>query len=264
MRVSRLLEGIMTVRADVLGLGRFLGSANTRGQVLRDLGQHVYLSLLPLVFGIVLAVVLGWLGHRIGWVRSTVLVLSNLLYTIPSLALFVVIPGIIGTKILDSVNVVVALTIYTTALLVRPVMDALDAVPDHIIDAATAMGYRPARRFFTVELPLAVPVLAAGVRVASVSNISLVSVGALIGTGGLGVLFTDGFSREYYAPIIVGIALTLLLALAVDLLLVLLRRLLTPWQVQRTPQTQPAQSKLPRQPTMPSQSPGTTESAVTA
>ena len=226
-------RGVGIARTDFLDLGKFLGSANARGEVLADLGQHIYLSLFPLLLGVLLAIVIGWLGHRIRWARSAVLVLSNLLYTIPSLALFVVIPGIIGTKILDGVNVVVALTIYTTALLVRPVMDALDAVPDHVTAAATAMGYRPVRRFFGVELPLAVPVLAAGVRVASVSNISLVSVGALIGTGGLGVLFTDGFSREYYAPIIVGIVLTLLLALVVDLALVLLRRLFTPWTRQR-------------------------------
>jgi osmoprotectant transport system permease protein len=113
---------------------------------------------------------------------------------------------------------------------VRPVLDALDAVPPHVVAAATAVGYRPAARFFGVELPLSVPVLAAGVRVAAVSNISLVSVGALIGTGGLGVLFTDGFQREYFSPIVVGIVLTMLLALVVDLLLVYLRKLLTPWE----------------------------------
>jgi osmoprotectant transport system permease protein len=211
-------------------LGRYLSSANSRKEILGDLGEHSYLALLPLVLGVLLAVLAGWLGHRWNPVRGVLLVLSNLLYTIPSLALFVVIPGIIGSKILDSVNVVVALTIYTTALLVRPVLDALDAVPPEVIAAATAVGYRPARRFLGVELPLAVPVLFAGVRVASVSNISLVSVGALIGTGGLGVLFTDGFQREYFSPIVVGIVLTLLLALVVDLLLVLLLRTLTPWE----------------------------------
>ncbi|WP_158892431.1 ABC transporter permease [Amycolatopsis anabasis] len=211
-------------------LGRYLGSANNRAEILGDLGEHVYLALLPLVLGIVLAIAAGWLGCRWQPARNVLLVVSNLLYTIPSLALFVVIPGIIGSKILDSVNVIVALTIYTTALLVRPVLDALDAVPPHVIAAATAVGYRPARRFFGVELPLSVPVLAAGVRVASVSNISLVSVGALIGTGGLGVLFTDGFQREYFSPIVVGIVLTLLLALVVDLLLVLLRNVATPWE----------------------------------
>ncbi|WP_199432437.1 ABC transporter permease [Qaidamihabitans albus] len=210
-------------------LSRFLGSENVRAQILANLLDHCYLALLPLVFGAVLAIAAGWLGRGRRRVRGVLFVLSNLLYTIPSLALFMVIPGIIGTKFTSSANVVVGLTVYTTALLVRPVLDALDAVPPHVVASATALGYRPARRFFAVELPLAVPVLAAGVRVASVSNISLVSVGALIGTGGLGVLFTDGFQRVYFAPIVVGIVLTLLLALVVDLLLVALRRSLTPW-----------------------------------
>ena len=211
-------------------LGRYLSSGNNREQILGDLGDHVYLALLPLVIGIVLAIAAGWLGHRWAPARSVLMVLANLLYTIPSLALFVVIPGLIGSKILDSINVVVALTIYTTALLVRPVLDALDAVAPSVIAAATAVGYKPVRKFFAVELPLAVPVLAAGVRVASVSNISLVSVGALIGTGGLGVLFTDGFQRECFSPIVVGIVLTLVLALVVDLVLVGIRNLLTPWE----------------------------------
>ncbi|SEF26854.1 osmoprotectant transport system permease protein [Amycolatopsis pretoriensis] len=153
-------------------LGQYLSSGNTRAEILGDLGDHVYLALLPLVLGIVLALAAGWLGHRWRPARQVLMVLANLLYTIPSLALFVVIPGLIGSKILDSVNVVVALTIYTTALLVRPVLDALDAVPPPVIAAATAVGYKPVRRFFAVELPLSVPVLAAGVRVASVSNIS--------------------------------------------------------------------------------------------
>jgi osmoprotectant transport system permease protein len=215
-------------------LGRYLGSANNRTQFLGDLLDHIYLSLVPLVLGLIIAIAAGWFGHRRQPVRNVLLVVSNLLYTIPSLALFVVIPGIIGSKILDSVNVIVALTIYTAALLVRPVLDALDAVPPHVVAAATAVGYKPLRCFFAVELPLSVPVLAAGVRVASVSNISLVSVGALIGTGGLGVLFTDGFQREYFSPIVVGIVATLLLALIVDLVLVRLRNLLTPWDRAKT------------------------------
>jgi osmoprotectant transport system permease protein len=217
----------MTVLDEV---AHYLGSAEVRAAVLRDLVQHCYLALLPLLFGVLLAIGIGWLGRNRRSARAAAIGVANVLYTIPSLALFMVLPGIIGTQILDGVNVVVALTLYTTALLVRPVLDALDAVPPHVIASADAMGYRPARRFFAVELPLAVPVLMAGVRVASVSNISLVSVGALLGIGGLGVLFTDGFQREYLAPIVVGIGLTLLLALVVDLLLVALRRILTPWE----------------------------------
>ncbi|MCS7481635.1 ABC transporter permease [Umezawaea endophytica] len=210
-------------------LGKYLSDAGTRGAIWRMLLEHVYLSLLPLVISVFLAVVLGWVCHRYGWFRGALLGTANIVYTVPSLALFAIIPAVIGTQVLDINNVVIALTVYTTALLTRPVSDALDAVPAHITAAATAMGFRPLRRFLTVELPLAVPVLFAGLRVGSVSNISLVSVGALIGTGGLGVLFTDGFRSRYLAPIIVGIVLTLLLALLVDGLLVALRQWLTPW-----------------------------------
>ena len=210
-------------------LGKYLGDAGTRAALVDMLLQHIYLSLLPLVISVLLAIGLGWLCHRFGWLRGTMLGTANVIYTVPSLALFAIIPAVIGTRVLDINNVVIALTIYTTALLTRPVSDALDAVPAHITAAATAMGFRPLRRFLTVELPLAVPVLFAGLRVGSVSNISLVSVGALIGTGGLGVLFTDGIRSRYLAPIIVGIVLTLVLALVVDLILVLLRNRLTPW-----------------------------------
>ncbi|HET8641261.1 MAG TPA: ABC transporter permease subunit [Pseudonocardiaceae bacterium] len=202
--------------------------------VLELLVVHVRLSLLPLLLGLLAAVPFGWVAQRYRLLRAALLGSANVLYTVPSLALFVILPGILGTRILDEINVVVALALYTAALLVRPVIDALDAVPGHVLAAATAMGYRPVRRFLTVELPLAVPVLAAGVRVASVSNISLVSVGALIGVGGLGQLFTQGFQDTYNAPIIVGIALTLVLAFVVDALLVVLRNALTPWQPRRT------------------------------
>lgn len=216
------------------GLARYLSSPSNRELVAGQLAEHVYLSLPPLLIGLLAALPLGWAAYRSRRLRGVVLVSASTLYTIPSLALFVVIPGLIGTQILDSINVVIALSIYTAALLVRPVLDALDAVPAPIVASATAMGYRPLGRFLKVELPLAVPVLAAGVRVASVSNISLVSVGALIGTGGLGVLFTSGFQIQDLPPIVVGIVLTLLLALVVDLALVALRRLLTPWARPRT------------------------------
>ncbi|GGM32799.1 glycine/betaine ABC transporter permease [Longimycelium tulufanense] len=208
---------------------QYLSDPFNQDRILGYLGEHLQLSLLPLVIGLAAAIPLGWLASRTRSLRLTLMGTANVVYTIPSLALFVVLPGLIGTQITAPINVILALSIYTAALLVRPVVDALDAVPGHVIAAATAMGYRPLRRFFAVELPLSVPVLAAGVRVASVSNISLVSVGALIGTGGLGALFTGGFQIRYLPPIIVGIALTLLLALVMDLLLVGLRRALTPW-----------------------------------
>ncbi|CCH34770.1 ABC transporter permease [Actinosynnema sp. NPDC047251] len=210
-------------------IAKYLGDAGTRAALWSALLDHVYLSLLPLVISVVLAIGLGLVCHRYRRVNGFLVGLSNAIYTVPSLALFAIIPAVIGTQVLDPLNVVIALTIYTTALLVRPVVEALNAVPAHVTAAATAMGFRPWRRFLTVELPLSVPVLAAGVRVGSVSNISLVSVGALIGSGGLGTLFTDGFRQRYLAPIIVGIVLTLVLALVVDLVLLALRNALTPW-----------------------------------
>jgi osmoprotectant transport system permease protein len=207
----------------------YLGDRGNRNALFSMLGQHLYLSLLPLVIAVLLAIILGLAGHRNKLIGAFLTGSANVVYTIPSLALFAIIPALMSTQVLDPLNVIIALTIYTTALLVRPVTDALNAVPTHITAAATAMGFRPFRQFVTVELPLATPVLVAGVRVGSVSNISLVSVGALIGTGGLGTLFTDGFRQRYLAPIVIGIVLTLLLALVVDLLLVAIRRWLTPW-----------------------------------
>lgn len=210
-------------------IGTYLSSPSNREKVFGLLGEHVYLAILPLLIGLLVAIPLGWFAQRTPWLRGTLLGTASVVYTIPSLALFVVMPAVLGTKIIDGINVVAALALYVAALLVRSVIDALDAVPGHVVAAATAMGYRPVRRFLVVELPLSVPTLAAGVRVGSVSNISLVSVGAFLGIGGLGQLFTEGFQNRYLAPILIGIALTLLLALVVDLLLVGLRRALTPW-----------------------------------
>ena len=199
-------------------------------RILALLGEHVVLSLVPVVIGLLLAVPLGWLANRQRTARAVLIPASGLLYTIPSLALFVLLPSILGTQIKSPVNVIVALAIYTVALLVRTISDALAAVPSLVVAAATAMGFRPARRFVAVELPLAVPVLVAGLRVATVSSISLVSVGALIGVGGLGGLFTDGYQRNIPSEIVAGIVLTVVLALLADAVLLAAGRLATPWQ----------------------------------
>jgi osmoprotectant transport system permease protein len=191
--------------------------------------EHLRLALIPVVVGLLLAVPLGWLASRYRPARAVLIPAAGVLYTVPSLALFVVLPGILGTRILSEVNIVVALTIYTVALLVRTVADALAAVPGLVVAAATALGYKPVRRFIDVELPLAVPVLIAGLRVATVSNISLVSVGALIGVGGLGELFTEGFQLNFPTEIVTGIVLIMLLALIGDALLLGLGRVATPW-----------------------------------
>ncbi len=198
--------------------------------LLRELiGNHLLQSVLPIVFGVLIAVPLAQVARLNRAAGAFLLTASSLLYTIPSLAMFVFLPLVLGTSILSMINVVVALTIYAVALLLRSTVDALNSIDDGVRQAAVAMGYTPLRRFLTVDLPLAVPVLIAGVRVISVTNISMVSVGALIGVPSLGRLFTDGLTRNYPEQIAVGILATLLLALVLDLLLVLLERTLTPW-----------------------------------
>ena len=191
--------------------------------------EHVYLAGVPLLLGLLIALPLGWLARRYRALYTPFTAGFGLLYTIPSLALFILLPGVLGTKILDRNNVLVAMTIYTVALLVRTVADALAAVPDDVTQAATAMGYTRFRRFFAVELPLAVPVIAAGMRVAAVSNVSIVSVAAVIGIPQLGFLFTDGWARTFYDPIVVGLAACVVLALAFDLVILAVARVLTPW-----------------------------------
>ncbi|NAZ82676.1 ABC transporter permease subunit [Kineococcus sp. R8] len=203
--------------------------ANNSDVVLAALRQHLGLAFLPLLIGVVLALPIGYLGVRFGWLYHPLLNASGIVYSIPSLALFVTLPYVLGTQILSPVNIVVALSLYTLALMARTVADGLRSVDASLTEAATAMGYRRTRRLLEVELPLALPVVLAGVRVAAVSNISLVSVGALIGIGGLGALFTRGFQLDYTAPLLVGIVLSVLLAAVTDLLIVAVQRAVTPW-----------------------------------
>lgn len=198
--------------------------------ILTALGQHVWLALLPVAVAFVLSVPLGWVVSRVEWLRSPLLAVSSALYTVPSLALLLLLPGLLGTSILSPVNVVVALAAYSLALLVRTTADGLASVDPDTVRAATAMGYSPARRWLAVDLPLAMPVVLAGLRVATVANISMVSIAALIGIGGLGSLFTRGFQLGFYAPpIVIGLVLSVALAVVADLLIVLLQRALTPW-----------------------------------
>ena len=192
-------------------------------------GYHLFQAVLPLVLSVIIAVPLAQLARLNKVVAGIILSAGSLLYTVPSLALFVILPSLLGTKILDFTNIIVALTIYAVALLVRSTLDALNSVDDTIRQAAVAMGYKPVHRFLTVDLPLSMPVLFAGLRVISVSNISLVTVGALLGIPSLGFLFTDGLQRNFPTEIVVGIIGTLLLALLMDVALVAAQRLLTPW-----------------------------------
>jgi len=202
----------------------WIGShADLLGQLL---GQHVYLSLAPVLLGLAVALPLGLACVRWPGVYPAVLALTSTLYALPSLALFVVLIEYTG---FSGWTVIIPLTVYTLAVLVRNVVDGLRAVPDHVRQAAVAMGFSATRRLLRVELPVAVPVVFAGLRVAAVANISLVSIGSLIGISGLGELFVDGIQRDFPTPIVVGIVLTVALAVAADGVLVLLQRALTPW-----------------------------------
>jgi osmoprotectant transport system permease protein len=200
------------------------------GEVLGLTVRHIYLAGAPLVLGLIIALPLGWLARRFTGLYPILIIGTSLLYTIPSLALFIMLPFLLGTQILDPTNVIVAMTIYTIALLVRTVADGLGSVPEAVNQSATAMGYKRGRRFLSVELPLAVPVISAGLRVAAVSNVSIVSVAALIGVEQLGSLFTDGFDRAFMEPIIVGVIACVLLALLFDGVILGATYLATPWQ----------------------------------
>jgi len=192
-------------------------------------GEHLFLALLPVLVGLIVAIPLGWAASRWPAVRLVLVPLAGVLYTIPSLALITLVPLIMGTRIIDPLNVQVPLAIYTIALLVRSVTDALLAVPGEVTAAATAVGFRPTKRFISVDLPLAIPVIVAGLRVATVSAMSLTSVGALIGIGGLGSLITEGFKRNNAVEMVVAIVLILVIALVIDALLLLVGRVITPW-----------------------------------
>jgi osmoprotectant transport system permease protein len=194
--------------------------------VIEDLQEHVEIALIALLLGVLIAFPIGLIAYRWRVAYGPLLAVTQILYTVPSLALFVLLINITG---LGQEPVIIGLTIYSLVILVRNLVEGLRAVPREVIDAATAMGYRQTRRLFAVELPIAVPAIIAGLRVAAVSNISLVSVGALIGTGGLGQLFIHGFQIDNPIEIWTGIVATLLLALVVDLLIVGGGRLLTPW-----------------------------------
>jgi len=190
----------------------------------------VWLAAVPLFIGLVIALPLGWLASRYRWTYPPVVTTAGLLYTIPSLVLFLVLPGLIGTQILAPINVAIALTVYTVALLVRVVADGLSSVSSTTLSAASAMGYTNRQRLFAVQLPIAVPVIGAGLRVAAVSNVSLVSVASLLGVAQLGTLFTDGSQLNSLPPILLGLIMIIVLALLFDIVILVGIRLLTPWQ----------------------------------
>jgi osmoprotectant transport system permease protein len=189
--------------------------------------EHVILTVVSVVLGFLIALPLAVLSRRYTRLRGGVLGITTAIYTIPSLALFSILVPFTG---LGAATVITALALYSLTILVRNVLAGLLAVPPDVQEAARGMGYGSARLLFTVELPLALPAILAGLRVATVSTVSLVTIGALIGTGGLGNLIYEGFGSFFRAQVLTASVLCVVLAVIADLALIGANRVLTPWR----------------------------------
>jgi osmoprotectant transport system permease protein len=188
--------------------------------------QTIYLGVVSALIGLAISLPLGIAAARWRWFNPSALTAVSVIYAFPAIALFIALIPSLG---LTNTNVIVALTLFSLCVIMPNVVAGLRGVPASVRQAATAMGYGPLRRLAAVELPLAVPVIIGGLRVGMVSSISLASIGQLIGVSSLGYLFIDGLQRSFPTEIIVGIALIIAIAIVADLILVGVRRVLTPW-----------------------------------
>ncbi|MDQ6696494.1 MAG: ABC transporter permease [Actinomycetota bacterium] len=197
---------------------------------LRELSiEHLKLTALPVAAGLVLSSILAATALRFRWTFAPITAIAGFLYTVPSLALFAVLTVYLSTF----QAAVVALTTYTLLILVRNIVAGIDGVPEAVLSAADGMGMSRRRRLFTVELPLALPVIMAGVRVATVTTIGLVAITGAIQLGGFGFLIFDGYNTQFFTKITVGAVLSVLLAVVLDLLIRRIERILTPWTRRR-------------------------------
>ena len=196
-------------------------------QVIRAaLMQHIELTVIAVVVGLVIAVPLGLLAWRQRFLRGPIFSVTGILYTIPSLALFSLLLPFTGLTIWTAE---IGLVGYTLLILIRNIVVGLNAVPDEVREAARGMGFRPLAELARVDIPLAIPAIIAGVRIATVTTIGLVTVTALIGEGGLGSLIYDGLLRDFKTPLVVGTVLSVALAVVADLSLAGAQRVITPW-----------------------------------
>jgi osmoprotectant transport system permease protein len=195
--------------------------------VIRDaLTQHIELTVIAVGVGLVIALPLGLIAWRRRMLRGPIFSITGILYTIPSLALFALLIPFTGLTILTAE---IGLVSYTLLILIRNIVVGMDAVPQEVREAARGMGYRSLAELLRIDLPLAVPSIMAGIRIATVTTIGLVTVTALIGEGGLGSLILDGLIRDFKTPLVVGTLLSIGLAIVADLGLASLQRLVTPW-----------------------------------
>lgn len=196
-------------------------------QLVDALGEHLYLTVVSLLLGIVVSVPLAVFAHRFRRARALTVGITTTLYTVPSIALFFLIIPFLG---LTAASVILGLALYSLTILVRNLLVGLDGVDPEVIDAATGMGYSNLKMLWSVELPLALPSAIGGLRVAAVSTVALTTVGAVIGFGGFGNLLVTGVASNFHAQVLTASVVCVILAFAFDLLLLALQRALTPWR----------------------------------
>jgi osmoprotectant transport system permease protein len=189
--------------------------------------EHLRITLVSVVLGALVALPLALLARRVHRLRGLVLGASTAIYTVPSLALFSLLLPFTG---LTERTVVTGLVLYSLTILVRAVLAGLDGVPEEVRDAARGMGYSPNGLLWRVELPLALPVLVGGLRIATVSTVALTTIGTIVGSGGLGDLISTGLQSNFKSQVLTASVLCVVLALVLDLLLVGVQRLLMPWR----------------------------------
>jgi osmoprotectant transport system permease protein len=226
--VTALLLGVAAPYTNPLLRWSYL--REQRSAILAAVIEHLQLTLLTVMLGLVVATVLAGIALRWRLTWPTISSGTAALYTVPSVAFFGLLVPSTG---LTRATAVIPLVAYTLIMLVSAIVDGFDQVPPEVDEAATAMGLTPIRTVLTVRLPLAVPVILSGLRVATVSTVGLVTLAAIVGQGGLGRLILDGLRRAFWTPITVGALLAIILALLLDLLFVVLGRRLAPWSVRR-------------------------------
>ena len=195
------------------------------------LGEHIVMVVVSVAIGFVVSFALAVLARRYPRLYGPIIGVTGTLYAIPSLALFVLLIPLTGLTLTTGI---IALALYTLLILVRNIVTALEGVPAAVIESANGMGYAPAQRFWRVELPIALPIIVAGLRIATVTTIGLVTVTTFIGLGGLGYLIINSGTRRFFpTSIYVGVLLCVVLAVVADLLLLWAQKRLTPWARER-------------------------------
>jgi osmoprotectant transport system permease protein len=188
--------------------------------------EHLQITIAAVLLGVLIAFPLALVARRLPRLESGILGLSTMLYTIPSLALL---PLMVPFTGLSKTTVVIALALYALTILVRAILEGLRGVPDEVVESARGLGYGAGRLLFRVELPLAIPVIMAGLRVATVSTVALTTIGSLVAYGGLGNLIKDGVNTNFRAELFTASVLCVVLAILLDVVIVLSQRVLTPW-----------------------------------